>query len=198
MDRRKDKTDIMTINEKLDKIKHIVTASSFLENKGLGNEIPFYIFDYEPQYEIVVRNYISRLLKDLNSHSQHKVVLEVDLYDLMLELLHRNGLFDKVVQLEKKQGSEKLLKSLKPILKEQNFITLFREKITNETKMIFITGVGKVYPYLRSHTVLNNLHDVISDIPVVTFFPGTYDQVELRLFSKLKDDNYYRAFILIG
>jgi hypothetical protein len=34
-------------------------------------------------------------------------------------------------------------------------------------------------------------------VPVVLFFPGTYDEQSLILFDELKDDNYYRAFRLV-
>ena len=63
--------------------------------------------------------------------------------------------------------------------------------------IVFLTGVGKCYPILRSHKVLNNLHQVIDNVPVVMFYPGKYDGQELVLFSEIKDDNYYRAFKLV-
>jgi len=34
-------------------------------------------------------------------------------------------------------------------------------------------------------------------IPLVLFFPGTYDGLQLILLDEIKDDNYYRAFKLI-
>ena len=43
---------------------------------------------------------------------------------------------------------------------------------TPEKAIIFITGIGKCYPIIRSHTVLNNLHLVIDKVPVVLFYPG--------------------------
>ena len=65
--------------------------------------------------------------------------------------------------------------------------------------MVFLTGVGKIYPILRSHKILNNLHQVVDNVPVVMFYPGKYDGQELILFGdkEAKDDNYYRAFQLV-
>ena len=65
--------------------------------------------------------------------------------------------------------------------------------------VMFITGVGEVFPYIRSHTVLNNLQSTAKNKPTVMFFPGEYSQSleegsSLNLFGKLIDDNYYRAF----
>ena len=67
---------------------------------------------------------------------------------------------------------------------------------TKDNGIVFITGIGKCYPIIRSHTILNNLHLVIDRVPVVMFYPGRYDGQELILFDEIKDDNYYRAFRL--
>ena len=68
---------------------------------------------------------------------------------------------------------------------------------TPENSVVFLTGIGKCYPVLRSHKVLNNLHQKFLTAPVILFFPGTYNEQELILFNEIKDDNYYRAFKLI-
>ena len=68
---------------------------------------------------------------------------------------------------------------------------------TPENAVVFLTGVGKCYPLLRSHKVLNNLHQAFVRVPVVMFFPGVYNEQELILFGEIKDDNYYRAFKLV-
>ena len=68
--------------------------------------------------------------------------------------------------------------------------------VNNASNIFFLTGIGQVYPFLRSHTVLNNLQNSVKDRPTVMFFPGIYDGTSLSLFGKLKDDNYYRAFNL--
>ena len=62
---------------------------------------------------------------------------------------------------------------------------------------MLLTEVGAAYPLLRSHSMLNNLHERLDRVPVVMFFPGTYDGQQLRLFGLFKDDNYYRAFRLL-
>ena len=65
--------------------------------------------------------------------------------------------------------------------------------------ILFITGVGEVFPYIRSHTVLNNLQSTAKDHPTLMFFPGEYTHsletgASLDLFGRLHDDKYYRAF----
>ncbi len=62
---------------------------------------------------------------------------------------------------------------------------------------MLLSGVGSVWPLMRTHSLLNNLHPVMGNTPLVMFYPGKYDQKTLRLFGKIKSDNYYRAFRLI-
>ena len=65
-------------------------------------------------------------------------------------------------------------------------------------QILFLTGIGEVFPFVRSHTVLNNLQTVVADRPMLMFFPGRYEQFDILgssfvLFGRLKDDQYYRA-----
>ncbi len=67
----------------------------------------------------------------------------------------------------------------------------------DETDLVLVSGVGSAYPMLRSHNLLNNLHHLMEDTPLVMFFPGVFTGQGLRLFGKLKENNYYRAFQLV-
>ena len=54
----------MTKTEKdLRKIESEIGKTSFLNGKGLGNEVSYYVFDYDPKDEILVREYIDKLVK---------------------------------------------------------------------------------------------------------------------------------------
>ena len=83
------------------------------------------------------------------------------------------------------------------ITASDSLIVNYIKNNTPDKAIVFITGIGKCYPILRSHTVLNNLHQVIDHVPVILFYPGKYTGQELQLFEKIKDDNYYRAFKLV-
>ena len=63
--------------------------------------------------------------------------------------------------------------------------------------MVFLSGVGSAFPLIRTHEILNNLHEKLPDTPVVVFYPGVYNLQELILFGLL-DANYYRAFRLVS
>lgn len=186
----------MKTKENLEKILPKIKTKEFLENRGLGNELGFYIFDYPPEDELIIRDYIKYIFKQLNSPGSDIKPIEIDLYNIMLEVLKSKNIFDKVIPMEKARGEKELRKALSPLLKPENFIKIIKQKIEGYS-IVFLTGVGKVWPLVRSHTILNNLHHVLDKVPVIMFFPGKYDRVELQLFGKFRDDNYYRAFKLI-
>lgn len=190
------------IHQRLSEIKEKITEESFRENKGLGNEIGFHIFDYEPEYEILVRDYIHNLKRQIEREHDNIKIKQFDLYEIMLEVLDEKGYLQKNFQMEEKKGSEYVFKATEKTLrltsqKEDNKIVQYIIDRTADDEIVFLTGVGKVWPIIRSHTVLNNLHRALDHVPVVLFFPGTYDGGSLMLFNEIKDDNYYRAFQLV-
>lgn len=189
-----------TIHERLDAIIPEIQKKSFRENKGLGNEVGFYIFDYEPEYEMLVRDYIEFLVEKFKSGSGGFKIKEFDLYEIMLTILAEKGFLAKNIEMEAQKGSEYIFKATKKALRltDSNdlIVQFIRERVENDD-VIFLTGVGKAWPIIRSHTVLNNLHAVVEQAPLVMFFPGTYDGLELVLLDEIKDDNYYRAFKLV-
>lgn len=189
-----------TIYQRLDAIIPKITDKSFRENKGLGNEIGYYIFDYEPKYELLVREHTEFIKQKINDEHSDINIKEFDLYEIMLEILDGKGYLHKNIEMEEKKGSEYVFNATKKALRLTLKNDMIVEYIVNRVQtndVVFITGVGKAWPIIRSHTVLNNLHKAIDQIPVVMFFPGEYDGLELVLFDEIKDDNYYRAFQLV-
>lgn len=190
----------MDIYKRLDKILPKLQEKSFRENKGLGNEIGFHIFDYDPADEFIVREHIYFLKQKINHEDSKIEIIEFDLYEIMLEILENKGYLDKVFKMEKQKGTEYCINAIKKTLRLTQKNDLVVEYIQNRIDshhIVFLTGVGKVWPIIRSHTVLNTLHSVVDEVPLIMFFPGVYDGLELRLFDEIKDDNYYRAFQLI-
>ena len=64
-------------------------------------------------------------------------------------------------------------------------------------KVVFITGIGESFRIIRAHTLLANMQSVVTDNPVILFYPGEYDGHSLKLFNKFEATNYYRAFKLV-
>jgi hypothetical protein len=136
-------------------------------------------------------------------------VAHVNLFDFILDYLRDRKLLDKSLELQRDKGDEALLKALRGVLHEEKVAHRFGEATNPEDHdLVLISGVGSVFPMLRSHTLLNNLHSIMGQTPLVLFYPGKYDGMTLRLFGKTglsgggedqrrKPANYYRAFRLI-
>lgn len=191
---------MLSLDERLDLAEKKIQEPQFRENKGLGNEVGYYIFDYPAEDELKVRERIEYIRKKNQGSDDEYQVVVFDLYDLIIDILKQKGYLEKCYEFEKKRGLERVTKSIGNMLKitsSDGLIIKHIQENTPEKAIVFITGIGKCYPLLRSHTVLNNLHQVIDNVPVVLFYPGKYDGQELVLFGEIKDDNYYRAFKLV-
>lgn len=187
---------MVNLNARLDQIIPKIQEDKFIEGRGLGNEISFYVFDYPPEQELVVRDYIKHVKKEFNFEESNRKIIEFDLYKLLLEITKERRIFERIFDMERRQGKEQLFKAMTTFAKPEVFLKKIQEQI-GDNNVVFLTGIGKVYPFLRSHTILNNLQEVLDHIPVIMFFPGKYDGQSLQLFGKFKDDNYYRAFRLV-
>ena len=188
-----------SIYERLDEILPIISVPHFRENKGLGNEVGFYIFDYSPKDEMIVRERIP-FIKSKAQSSYNINIVEIDLYEAIIEILQSKGYLKKNFEMEEKKGSEFVMNATKKALRLTLSNDLLVKYIVEKSEgcdIVFLTGVGKAWPLVRSHTILNNLHKEIEDMPLVMFFPGSYDGGTLMLFEEFKDDNYYRAFPLV-
>jgi hypothetical protein len=178
----------------------VLSGSRFLEMESLGGEVPFFIYAYDPEDSLEVGAAKKRLKNKLTNEHGVKI-LEINLYDLAIEILKERGVWDRLLELEKQQGKDAFLKPLQNMLDPgSKLVPVINQRLeSSNADILFITGIGEVFPYIRSHNVLNNLQTVLNHKPMLLFFPGEYKQSQtagssLVLFGRLKDDNYYRAF----
>ena len=61
------------IDIRLKLIEDRITNKEFLKAKRIAGEVPFYIFDYSPNYELKVRDNTEELLKKLKEYYKIKV-----------------------------------------------------------------------------------------------------------------------------
>ena len=188
-----------SMQERFDHLFRAISSQRFLQRQGLGNEVPFFISPFDPadavEMAAVQRNLVHRL-------EQNGIrILEINLYDLCLDLLTERNLLDRILDNEPEWSRDQLKELLQGVLDpEQHLVpAIARRMAAGEFDVMFLTGVGEIYPYIRSHTVLNNLQSTAKDQPTVMFFPGTYTHslekgASLDLFGRLHDDKYYRAF----
>eukprot|EP01047_Picozoa_sp_COSAG01_P050906 COSAG01_NODE_5193_length_4419_cov_606.935591_2_plen_207_part_00 len=188
--------------KRLEHLQKLISSPRFLQKEGLGNEVPFFIIPFKPSetYEInkLRAQLTNRLLK------QGIEILEINLYDLCHDLLVQEGDWDYWMANEKNEPKEILREELQGALDvERILIPAMAERMADTNfDVMFISGVGEVFPFIRSHNVLNNLQKEAKEKPTVMFFPGEYTHslangASLDLFApikRLEDDKYYRAF----
>ena len=190
----------MELSERLDKIWNRISDKDFLANRGVANEVRYYVFDYEPCDELIVRNKVKQLKKQNNPDADGFQIIEYDLYEIVIQILEEKGYIDKCIKFEEQKGMEYLYTAVTKMLRltnDDNLIVNRSLESTPKNSVVFLTGVGKVFPFVRSHNVLNNLHQVLDSVPVIMFYPGTWNGQSLSLFGTITDGNYYRAFPLI-
>jgi len=184
---------------RLETADKMIREPSFRQNKGLGNEVGYYVFDYPAKDELIVRDWIRYWQKKNNLAVDGFGLAVFDLYNIMITMLEQEGFLEQCFEFEKQSGIHEITNAVMDLfqLDQQNgYLVEFIMSHTPSDSIVFLTGVGKCYPVLRSHNVLNNLHQVFDKVPVILFYPGKYDGQELVLFESIKDDNYYRAFKL--
>lgn len=182
-----------SIYEKFTFIRKVVSQERFLKMEGLSGEIPFWIAPYDVRAENQVNSEIVNLVRKL--HNDGIKALCVDLFDLSCELVDDHIGLEEMFALEQSMEKQFFIDALQSTINiHERFIPAISERIEAESpSMLLIKGVGRVFPFIRSHIVLNNLQSAVKNIPTLMFFPGEYSGKSLKLFDLLADDNYYRA-----
>jgi hypothetical protein len=202
-------TDVL--NDRLNKILPKLLSDDFLSGRGIGNEIAFYVFDYPPENEIRIREHIGDLLEAISKKKPDLRVKHINLFDFILDYLRSRKYLDKALEMQRTKGDEALKKALAGPLHPEKLAPLFGEVAQPENHdLVLVSGVGSVYPLMRTSSLLSNLQRVMGSKPLVLFYPGKYDQMTLKLFGKLSlsasfegagksrgSEHYYRAFRLV-
>ena len=199
---------------RFDHLVRVIGSERFLLMRGLNNDLPFYICEYRAGEATEMQRLQRQLINTLQNLSVPALsgrgvkVLDINLYDLCIELLKaREGsaagsrLWDEILAVEADTEKDGLLELLQNVLSIKEYlIPAIAERLRQtEFDVLFLSGIGEIFPYIRSHNVLNNLQSTAKDKPTILFFPGEYRHsleqgASLELFGLLHDDKYYRAF----
>lgn len=186
---------MLQLQQRLDNIQSRLESDEFLQNKELGGEIGFYIFDYKPEHELAVREHITLLEKKLSNRGYS--FASINLFEMIIKLLKSDDILESTFEMQKKRSERYFVKALKGTF-EQNRVAEFIVKEANieNCDFIMLHGMGSVWPIVRGHGLLNALHAKVGRVPTVMFYPGEYDGAALKPFGRIESNNYYRAFKL--
>lgn len=183
------------LEEDFARLRAKLSDQQFLANKGIGNEVGFFVFPYDASREDEVRARTDDLVRLSDEGKLPCRIVRRDLWDVFLQICEQRRILDKISDLERRRGSRALLDRLQKIATPEAFVqAMDYEPHDPGRDVLLVSGVGKVYPIVRAHSILENAQHVFADVPVVLLYPGTYDGAQLHLFNSISDGNYYRAF----
>lgn len=161
--------------------------------KGLGGELPLFIQPVPPEKQLELAGQVDRLVARLKKKNIEAYA--INLYDLCMEILEEEGILETILNEEGTFPEDAVISALEGELDIRTvLIPRIKELITEQAPdFVFIHGVGNVYPFIRSHSILNNIDELAKGCNLVLFFPGEYNRLQLNLFGLIADENYYRG-----
>ena len=161
--------------------------------KNLGGELPLFIQQIPNQGQTELNSQAQRLVNRLAKKG--KTAMTIDLYDLCVTLLNEEGVLETILEEEQTLEQEDIVSTIDSILDIKSVVIPRISEMISEKNpdFAFITGVGRVYPFIRSHGILNNLDELAKQNNLILFFPGEYNNLQLSLFGVISDENYYRG-----
>ncbi|MBH0009579.1 DUF1788 domain-containing protein [Salinibacterium sp. SWN1162] len=180
-------------------VYEVLSSERFLKMEGLSKEVPFFIYHYPPAWALSVDEMRERVTNKLRSDDGLDVV-EVNLYDLAIRLLEERGVWQRILSLEPETEKSDFREMLQGMLDPHDHLAPAIRELLDATPsdIVFLTGIGEVFPFIRTHTVLENLQSVVVGKPMLAWFPGTYEFTQaqghqLRALNLSASDGYYRA-----
>ena len=192
----------MTLTQLSERLFQILGHPDFLSMKGLANEVPIFIQTYDASQEDALRQMVNSL--EARLRSKGVAVGALDLFDLVLGELVTHGVLEDLLHEEATSQKVAILETLQNYSDPKTHLIprLIKAIGSERTELTLITGPGRIYPFLRTHTILESLQPAMLRHPVVIFFPGEYSQdidggSHLRLFGSIPapviNNPYYRA-----
>ena len=189
-----------SLEERFEILDNTLKSENFLANRGLGNEVGYYIFDYDPKHELLVREYIRNLEKRNSPETDGFKIQAFNLYEIMIDFIEKKGYLNQIEKMEHRHDIMYVSTRINRLLKMEEFddsqmyFTQYISERVQTNSIVFLTGIGEIYPLIRAHSVLNKMHLVYTKTPVIMMYPGEYDRLRLTILNSNKDSNYYRAF----
>lgn len=176
-------------------LRECLCSEDFLANKGIGNEIGFHTFCYDPALEFEARALFDTLSRDAEADKLPCTLKVVNLYDAVLAILDDLDVLEAMQEQEADFGSKAVLDDVvdycQPDVVSNVVLDLTQPHVPGDA--ILLVGVGEAYPFLRVHNLFDSMQSDFSDVPVIAAYPGTFNGSSVTLFNRLAAENYYRA-----
>lgn len=187
------------INDARQFVVEKLSDGALLGRKGNVMRQSLYIWQYDPSQERYAKELVAAICEgDLPARGV--VPLVVNIYDIVLEYLDSEGMWEPLVEAEGDASRQEIILMLQDTVSVGGIIVpRVNELIEShpEADLVFINGVGETYPYVRTHAILTEL---TTTKPVVLMFPGRYEQrsdgsssLDILNIDQGANGGYYRA-----
>lgn len=191
------------IEKRLAEMDAKIRDPSFRRTTKKANEVNYWVFDYAPKDELIVRGHVAYLKKRNHPDIDGYELCVYDLYDVIMDYLESKpkDFIARTAKIEEQHGFHNAALAVQRTLRineRSNYLVEYITAHTPKDAIVFLIGVGKCYPLLEAqeifYKVFYNMPREFLATPMVLFYPGTYTEQELIVFDEEKEDNYYRAF----
>lgn len=134
-----------------------------------------YVLPYKPEQQRAALE-LTRAMVENDFPSLGVNAKIIDIYDIVLNYLDDQGVWDDLVEAEKEYDKDAIILMLQDTVSAVDVIApeINRQMADNpQADIFFLTGVGETFPYIRTHSILAELTQTK---PVVLVFPGTFSQ----------------------
>ncbi len=161
--------------------------------QNLGGELPLFIQSIPVTAQTELEGQTKRLVSRLGKKGKTAII--INLYELAMQILEEERVLETILDNESDIPQDDIASTLDSILDIKSvIIPHIQDKICESNPdFVFITDVGRVYPFIRSHGILNNIEELAMNNNLILFFPGEYNNLQLSLFGTISDENYYRG-----
>lgn len=198
----------MTIQELYD----YLNSPEFQKVKSGNIFYNYYIYQYPAATEYAMRRQIVEFKKNLERPASFVNAMLLDLFEVFCDYLKNEKfgpetLFDATIEDDKTQP-DIVTEELTTEANSDDFISYVHGRIIEHLERndglnkpyIFIHGIGKMFPYLRTNVFLTRYekYNDTSRYKIILFYPGHQEGNSFSLFDTLEDAHTYRATLLVN
>ena len=162
------KVSQQSLHNRFEHLVKVISSERFLQMRGLNNDLPFYICEFRASEAVEMQRLQRQLINTLGNLSlpcldgRGVEVLEINLYDLSIELLQaREGssegsrLWDEILTIEPDVDKDSLLELLQNVLGIEEYLIPAIGQRLRETDfdVLFLSG-GRVVAHGRHHELM--------------------------------------------
>lgn len=172
----------------------------------------YYIYQYPAAQEYEMRRQLVVFKQNLERPTSFVNAMLLDLFQVFCDYLKAekfgpDSLFDVTLEDDRTQP-DMVTAELTNEANSDNFISYVHGRISRHLDendglnkpYIFIYGIGKMFPYLRTNVFLTRYekYNDTSRYKIILFYPGHQEGNSFSLFDTLDDAHTYRATLLVN